>query len=403
MRWAASPGCANTALAGQPGSARSVRCQAAVSVPGCSCRSMRVSAPWRPNRSCAAPMSITASGAPPAATVPATCTGTRCCRPVISSTVGGALPRSLSPWGPLVGSPSACSAAVLRNTVAGANSAKRSAPSHGRGMSAGAMGGSSRASAPSTRSGVRAGLAELAASIACATADSSSSGLARATCGSVARRSYSASGRGPCMARSSRSGWPLTARTACENSSSADALITCTANASATPSITAATAAALRQGWWRRSCQEKVRSRASMGCIVAAGGCVARHRWCVGQPNAVFAMREAADPCGCAFQSFQRTVWAEPCDGLRTGWSKPCAAPRRTQRERFSIFECWPVSTPKRAHALVLQGMAPAPTARCSIAGPVSTARTKSVWRPTPALVAMVRNWLRTVWMDTDC
>ena len=39
-----------------------------------------------------------------------------------------------------------------------------------------------------------------------ATADSSSSGLARATCGSVARRSYRASGRLPCMARSSRSG-----------------------------------------------------------------------------------------------------------------------------------------------------------------------------------------------------
>ncbi len=43
-------------------------------------------------------MSITASGAPPAATVPATCTGTRCCRPVISSTVGGGLLLAIALW-----------------------------------------------------------------------------------------------------------------------------------------------------------------------------------------------------------------------------------------------------------------------------------------------------------------
>jgi hypothetical protein len=69
------------------------------------------------------------------------------------------------------------------------------------------------------------------------------------------------------MPRSSRSGWPLTARTALENSPSAEALIRCTENASATPSITATTAAALRQGWWRSSCQEKVRNRASMQAL----------------------------------------------------------------------------------------------------------------------------------------
>jgi hypothetical protein len=50
------------------------------------------------------------------------------------------------------------------------------------------------------------------------------------------------------MARSSRSGWPPAERTALENSLSADALISCTENASATPSITAITAAALRHG-----------------------------------------------------------------------------------------------------------------------------------------------------------
>ena len=69
---------------------------------------------------------------------------------------------------------------------------------------------------------------------------------------------------GTVAARNSRSGWPFTERTAVENSSSADALIRCTENASATPSTTATTAAALRHGWWRSSCQEKVVRRASM-------------------------------------------------------------------------------------------------------------------------------------------
>ncbi|MDT4861027.1 hypothetical protein FQZ97_956130 [compost metagenome] len=38
----------------------------------------------------------------------------------------------------------------------------------------------------------------------------------------------------------------------------------CTANASATPSITATTAVALRHGWWRNSCKENVESSARM-------------------------------------------------------------------------------------------------------------------------------------------
>ncbi|MDZ7927344.1 MAG: hypothetical protein U5L46_09765 [Agrobacterium sp.] len=57
----------------------------------------------------------------------------------------------------------------------------------------------------------------------------------------------------------------MTELTALENSASAEALIRCTANASATPSMTATTADALRQGWWRSSCQEKVVSSARIG------------------------------------------------------------------------------------------------------------------------------------------
>jgi ribosomal protein S18 acetylase RimI-like enzyme len=44
-------------------------------------------------------------------------------------------------------------------------------------------------------------------------------------------------------------------------------LIRWTDNASATPSITASTAAALRQGWWRSSCQEKIASRVDCSYI----------------------------------------------------------------------------------------------------------------------------------------
>jgi len=127
------------------------------------------------------------------------------------------------------------------------------------------MPGSTRASAPSTRSGVAVPPLALRA-----IAVSSSTGLAWRTWGCVAKGVYRASSSAPCMARTSRSGWPLTLRTAWANSSSAELLMSCTANASATPSITATTAAALRQGWWRSSCQEKVRSKVHMGRIVRA-------------------------------------------------------------------------------------------------------------------------------------
>ena len=86
-------------------------------------------------------------------------------------------------------------------------------------------------------------------------------GLAKATCGLRAIWPYSDSSSLPPAARSVRSGWPFTVRTAPANSSSAEALIRCTENASATPSVTASTAAALRHGWWRNSCQEKLRSK----------------------------------------------------------------------------------------------------------------------------------------------
>ena len=208
-------------------------------------------------------MSITARGVPPAATVPARRT-VWVCRPLCSVMVA----RGVSPVGApasRVGSRRACSAAALRNTLPGASRASRSAVWNARGMRAGAMAGTTSASTPTTRSGTRISAAGgSAGGAARAWAVSSSQGLARATCGCAATVPYRASGKGPCAARNSRSGWPLTERTACENSSSAEALITCTANPSATPSMTATTAARLRHGWWRSSCQEKVRSSASM-------------------------------------------------------------------------------------------------------------------------------------------
>ena len=75
--------------------------------------------------------------------------------------------------------------------------------------------------------------------------------------GSAAMRAYSDWGRAPRWALSVRSGWPCTLRTARENSLSADALMSCTANPSATPSMTATTAAAVRHGWARKERQEK--------------------------------------------------------------------------------------------------------------------------------------------------
>src|SRR5256885_1817308 len=132
-------------------------------------------------------------------------------------------------------------------------------------MSAGATGASRSASPPSTRNCT--GVAVPARAVA------SIQGAARLTWGCCATRPYSDSGRPPRMARNSRSGRPLTVRTARENSSSADWLITCTAKPRATPSMMATRAVAVRQGCWRSSCQEKVRSRASMGgWSLALGG-----------------------------------------------------------------------------------------------------------------------------------
>ena len=181
----------------------------------------------RPNSSCAAPMSMTASAVPPAATLPAICTSRRCA-PICSVTRCAV-------------SPSAVRVAALRKTWPGAKSEKRAAPSAGTGISAGASVGSTSASTPTMRSGRRRSPSTAVAAI-------STTGLASATCGCRATRANKVSSKLPCAARSSRSGWPLTERTALENSSSAEALMRCTEKASATPSITATTAAALRHG-----------------------------------------------------------------------------------------------------------------------------------------------------------
>ncbi len=211
---------------------------------------MRDSSPPRLNRSCAAPMSMTASGPPPAVMLPATCTGTRRTPTCNSSSAATSN-----------GRPSACAAAAFRKTVAGANSASRSAPGARCGIRPGAKAGSASASAPITRRRTGAAFASVAGN---ALATTSSTGAARATCGAAAASAYNPSGKLPWRARSCTSGWPPAARVARVNSCSAEALIRCTANASATPSITAAAATRLRPGWRRRSCQERVRNRPAM-------------------------------------------------------------------------------------------------------------------------------------------
>ena len=231
---------------------------AAWSVPGTSRKSMRVSWPPRPNRSCAAPMSITARAPPLAATVPATWTP-RSAAPTFSCTVA-----------PL---PKALRAAAFRKTWLGANTENRDAPEDssgvwaaacdgegedgedngvvvdvaGRGISAGAMVGSTSASTPTTRIDT-VGTGAPAVATPVARVFISSTGLANVTRASRTTRANSASSKLPCAARNSRSGCPLTDRTALANSSSADALIRCTEKARATPSMTATIAAALRHG-----------------------------------------------------------------------------------------------------------------------------------------------------------
>ena len=225
-------------------------CSACRSAPGRSCRSMRLSQPSCPSKSCAAPISITISAGPAAAMLPATCTGTWP-RPTCRTTLAGPS-----------GRPSAWRALALRNTVRGANSARRSCACHGRGISAGAVMGSCSASA-ATRCSVVSWPSAVEAF-----RSASRIGLACATCGLRAISAYSACGSRPWRGRSCRSLCPLAARAAWANSASALALMRCTASASATPSITAVTAARLRHGCWRRSCQEKTENRPCMAVIV---------------------------------------------------------------------------------------------------------------------------------------
>jgi hypothetical protein len=100
------------------------------------------------------------------------------------------------------------------------------------------------ASMPSSRSGVRSPLSGCSARVSI-----SSTGVAAATPGATAARSYSASSTPERDAlRSDRSGSPLAARTAAENSDSAELLIRWTEYASATPSATASSATAWRHG-----------------------------------------------------------------------------------------------------------------------------------------------------------
>jgi hypothetical protein len=201
------------------------RSQAACATPAFSRTSMRVSWPPRENRSCAAPMSISSSGPPPACVVPAT-RSSRSSMPACTRTRSGGSSRC---------------AAGFRKAVSGARTASRSAASATMGISEGASCPTTSASMPTIRTVPRAPSRPIAS--VC----SSSTGLAQATSLSPATRAYRDSSIAPWAARSSRSGWPPAERAALANSSSAEALIRWTENASATPSITARTGAALRQ------------------------------------------------------------------------------------------------------------------------------------------------------------
>ena len=94
-------------------------------------------------------MSITASGAPPAFTVPATVTS-RSVSALCSCSEGAGVRQR-----PVRQARSAVTAAGFRNTVAGASTASRSACGPGTGISAGAIEATTSASTPTTRSGTR--------------------------------------------------------------------------------------------------------------------------------------------------------------------------------------------------------------------------------------------------------
>ncbi len=263
---------------------------------------MRLSVPTRSVSACAAATSITSSAAPGAFTVPATRTLCRR-RPVCTCSRSRAAPSRAS----------ASRAAGLRNTASGAKMSSRRAapPSSWRastGMSAGEIRATTKASTPTIFTG------SLRSPGSSTAVGHSSTGLASATSGCAATRSSKASSSAPWRARSSRSGWPLTALTALENSASAEALISCTANASATPSITATTAEAVRHGWWRSSCNEKVVSSARMGLSLPPARCD-----CQG-------MRRRSDWCGIAPKPEGR---ARKILSLSTGAHRPPGAQRR--------------------------------------------------------------------------
>jgi hypothetical protein len=116
---------------------------------------------------------------------------------------------------------------------------------------------------------------------------------------------------GPDSGRNSRSGWPPTERTACANSSSADAFIRCTENASATPSMTDTTAAALRHRWLRNSCQEKPASNAKR---VFMGGLIVRCHEGIG-----FAMDQLppSDTRAADHLVLSTSVHTDPCAALK--------------------------------------------------------------------------------------
>ncbi len=126
---------------------------------------MRVSCPWRPSNSWAAPMSITAKGAPPAPTLPATST-TLSVSPVCNEKVL-ALKRAR--------------ALAFKNTAWGANRASRSASALGRGIRAGAMVATTRASTPTTRKGTRLPPGATAWVLASKTGEASATCACRAT------------------------------------------------------------------------------------------------------------------------------------------------------------------------------------------------------------------------------
>ena len=87
-----------------------------------------------------------------------------------------------------------------------------------------------------------------------ASPSNASTGLSAATRSSALSTSSSASSKpSRCVAASTASGSPLTERNACPNSASAEALMICTDEASATPRATASNATPCRHGWWRHS------------------------------------------------------------------------------------------------------------------------------------------------------